>query len=144
MAVPAQRVCEAPAEGQLAWAPDSRRLAYVSQLGLADRLTVYDFGDRHERALTSGAVHDAAPVFSPDGKMLAYIRNRRELRLITFGDGNQPAKDVVLFSGVLGGFQSSPAAWSPDSRWLAFRGYRQEVVPQCLCRPRRWRRRAPR
>jgi len=117
----AERVSESPAAGgQLAWAPDSRRLAYVTQRGLADQLVVYDFGSRHERALTSGAVHDAAPVFSPDGKMLAYIRNRRELRLITFGDGGAPAKDVLLSSGALGGFQSSPAAWSPDSRWLAF------------------------
>jgi tricorn protease len=65
-------------------------------------------------------VHDAAPMFSPDGKMLAYIRNRRELRLITFGQDGAPARDVLMYSGVLGGFQSSPPAWAPDSRWIAF------------------------
>ena len=117
---PAQRVSESPAGGQLAWAPDSRRLVYVSQQGLTDRLTLYDFADRHERALTSGAVHDAGPVFSPDGKMVAYIRNRRELRLITLGEGGTPAKDVLLSSGALGVFQSAAPAWSPDNRWLAF------------------------
>ena len=117
----AERVSESPVStGQLAWAPDSRRLAYVVQQGLADRLVVYDFGDRRERVLTSGAVHDAAPVFSPDGKMLAYVRNRRELRLITFGEGGAPARDVLMATGVLGEFQTAPAAWSPDSRWIAF------------------------
>jgi Tol biopolymer transport system component/C-terminal processing protease CtpA/Prc len=118
---PAERVSEAAvASAPLAWAPDSRRLAYVAEQGLADRLMVYDFADRRERALTAGAVHDAAPVFSPDGKMLAYIRNRRELRLITFGPGGAPARDVLMYSGVLGEFQVAPAAWSPDSRWIAF------------------------
>ena len=118
---PAQRITGTPGvESELAWAPDSRRLAYVAQRGLSGQVMTYDFQTRRERALTSGAAFDARPSWSPDGKMLAYVRNRRELRVITFNDAGQPQKDGLIFTGAVARSDATPPAWSPDSRWLAF------------------------
>jgi Tol biopolymer transport system component/C-terminal processing protease CtpA/Prc len=118
---PAERITEAGGiQSELYWSPDSRRVAYVAQRGLDAHLMTYDFGSRRERALTSGDGFDAAPSWSPDGKLIAYVRNRRELRVITLNDAGEPQKDAVIFTGQLAGFQTSPPAWSPDSRWLAF------------------------
>jgi tricorn protease len=119
---PAQRMTQTVGpEDDLDWAPDSRRLAYVSQRGLVSHVMEYDFVSRTERALTTAAgAFDVAPVYSPDGKMLAYIRNNKELRLISFGEGDKIAKDVLLATGVLADLGSYRPAWSPDSRWLAY------------------------
>ena len=118
---PAERITEAGGiQSELYWSPDSRRVAYVAERGLDGHLMTYDFGARRERALTTGDGFDAAPSWSPDGKQIAYVRNRRELRVITLNDAGEPQKDAGLFTGQVAGFQTSPPAWSPDSRWLAF------------------------
>jgi tricorn protease len=104
----------------LAWAPDSRSLAYVAQHGVVGQVVVYDFATRKAHVLTTGQAFDSAPSWSPDGKMLAYIRNRRELRLLTLGAGGAVARDVALYTGAVAPFQGVRPAWSPDSRWLAF------------------------
>ncbi len=118
---PAQQVTDASGiQGDLYWAPDSRRIAYAAQRGLDSHLAVYDFGLRRERVLTSGEHFDSSPSWSPDGKMVAYVRDRRELRVITLNESGDPQKDAVAFAGQIAGFQNSPPAWSPDSHWLAF------------------------
>ncbi len=118
---PAERVTTAGGiQSDLFWSPDSRRVAYVAQRGLSSHIMTYDFGPRRERALTTGAVYDVAPSWSPDGKMLAYIRDRKELHLVTLGEAGEPQKDTVVFSGQIAGFGNSAPAWAPDSKWLAF------------------------
>jgi len=69
-------------EGELAWAPDSRRLVYVSDRARTSHLFVYDFGSGKETQLTAAATRDDMPRFSPDGKWIAFERNSRELRVI--------------------------------------------------------------
>lgn len=118
---PAQRITEsASPESDLAWSPDSQRLAYITQRGLSGEVTVYDFATRKERVLTTGGAANGLPSWSPDGKLLAYIRNRKEVRLITFGDGGAAAKDTMLYAGAVAPFQGGRPAWSPDNHWLAF------------------------
>jgi len=117
---PAERITETGGiQSDLAWSPDSRRLAYIAQRGLSGQVMTYDFQTRRERALTSGAAFDARPSWSPDGKMLAYIRNLKELHVITFGD-NATGKDATIFTGPIGRFGVSQPAWAPDGKWLAF------------------------
>src|SRR6266508_494974 len=64
-------------EAELTWAPDSRRLAYMSDRDGTRHLFLYDFGSGRETQLTTGRGRDDAPQFSPDGKWIAFERDSR-------------------------------------------------------------------
>src|SRR5262245_14137573 len=106
-------------ESELTWAPDSRRLAYVSHRDGTNHLFLYEFGSGKETQLTSGAGRDNMPRFSPDGKSIAFQRGSRELRVI------DPATKAerLLATGL---FDTPPFPdprdyeWSPDSKYVAF------------------------
>lgn len=117
----AQRLTETPgAESSLTWSPDSRRLAFVSERGLTRQIMEYDFVAQMERALT-GATGDVwSPVYSPDGKSLAYVNGQDEVRVLAIGDGGSPGGGTLVFKGALGRQNGARPTWSPDSRWLAF------------------------
>lgn len=106
-------------EYQVAWAPDSRRLAYVSNRNGTPQLFLYDFNSNSETQLTRDSVDDSTPRFSPDGKLIAFIRNGRELRVLDVA----AKTDRVIATGA---FERAPFGpdrafvWSPDSKWLAF------------------------
>jgi Tol biopolymer transport system component len=67
------------------WLPDSRRVVWASNTGNAWHLRLQDVSTRSERELTRGAGRDVAPRVSPDGKLVAYQRNGRELRVVGVG-----------------------------------------------------------
>jgi Tol biopolymer transport system component/C-terminal processing protease CtpA/Prc len=101
-------------ETQVAWAPDSTRLAYLSERDAVTHVFLYDFAHRTEMQLTKDALPDQAIKFSPDGKSLAFVRNRKELRVIDLD-----SKQERL---VVSGFVSGSYAWAPDNRWIAYVG----------------------
>ncbi len=112
------RVTSTPGpEAQIAWAPDSTHLAYVGQRDAVSHVYLFDFVKRAEAQLTSGQLPDQSPQFSPDGKMLAFIRDRKELRVIDM-DSKQERLLVTAFIG--GGFGGGSLAWAPDNKWIAY------------------------
>jgi tricorn protease len=106
-------------ESQITWAPDSRKIAYVSDRDGAPHIYLYEFTSNKETQLTNATAGDAAPVFSPDGKSLAFERDARELRVIDL----ESKQERLLASGT---FERPPLSslrshvWSPDNKWIAF------------------------
>jgi tricorn protease len=103
----------------IVWAPDSRRLVYVSDRDGTDHLYLYDFATSRETRLTDGAMRDRAPQFSPDGKWVGFERGNRELRAVDIAARQERA----LTTGVLPAARSGDPrefAWSPDSKYLAY------------------------
>lgn len=114
----------ATAESQPTWLPNSRSLIYASDRDGVAHLFRYDFSTRAETRLTNEDTDDSSPIVSPDGKLLAFIRNGQELRVLDFTAKKE--KERVVYKGYLGRppFASSGSvAWSPDSKWLAFASY---------------------
>jgi C-terminal processing protease CtpA/Prc/Tol biopolymer transport system component len=108
-------------ESQLNWSPDSRRILYVSDRDGTPHLFSYDFITSTESQLTSGASSDTTPRFSPDGKLIGFVRDSRELRVM---DAKTKA-DRVVASGTFERqpfVSERPFVWSPDGRWLAYLG----------------------
>lgn len=60
--------------GSLTWSPDGQRLAWVSRRNGYAFIGVYDFPAECLRWLSPGIDHDRTPVWSPDGKEVAFIR----------------------------------------------------------------------
>jgi Tol biopolymer transport system component/C-terminal processing protease CtpA/Prc len=116
-------------DAEVVWAPDSRRLAYMSDRDGTNHLFLYDFATGGETQLTSGRGRDDMPRFSPDGKWLAFERDSRELRVIDLGDLGAPAAppgdkaERLVATGVFDTppfFDARDIAWSPDSRFIAY------------------------
>jgi len=109
----------AGSEEQIAWAPDSRRIAYSSDRDGAWHLYLYDFGTRAETQLTRGAGSDIIPRWSPDGRRIAYVRSGRELRVLDVAGGADRAVATAVLSRPPF-VDEREVAWSPDGRWLAY------------------------
>ena len=106
-------------EYQLTWSPDSRRLVYVSDREKTPHLYIYDFNGNTETQLTSDSADDSTPMFSPDGKTVAFIRGARELHVLDLNDKKDRtvATDIFERPPIIA---DRPFVWSPDSKWLAY------------------------
>lgn len=112
----AVRVTRAAAlDSQITWAPDSKRIAYISERSGTGQLFLYDFSSGTETELSANPLRDGAPRFSPDGKSIAYVRDAKELHVIDVGT----KQDRIVATGHLESSQSA-LAWAPDNKWIAY------------------------
>jgi len=118
----AVRVTRTPSiESQLAWAPDSRRIAYASNRDGAWHIYSYDFGSSKETQLTRGPRSDIQARWSPDGNQLAFVRDAKELHVLDVSSG----RDRVVANGTFSrppfaGSGEGNLAWSPDGKFIAY------------------------
>ena len=104
-------------EGQIDWAPDSKRIVYMSERDNVQHLFMYDFTASAETQLTKDVTGDEAPRFSPDGQMLMFVRDDKALIVMDLAT----KQERVVATGFI---SASPRnlAWSSDSKWVAYLG----------------------
>ena len=98
------------------WSPDGRRIAFISDLSGEEELYLIDQdgSGAPERLTTDGSMMRYPPVWSPDGKYLAFSDKAGRLWTLEVA-----TKRLTLVASDSGG-NVGDQAWSPDSRWLAF------------------------
>lgn len=104
---------------QVVWASNSNSVVYVSNKEGVSHLYQYDFITNTETKLTNEKADDSSPKFSPDGKIVSFIRDSQELRLIDLTS----KKETLLTKAFI---EESPFSgndmysWSPDNKWIAY------------------------
>ncbi|MBK7178264.1 MAG: S9 family peptidase [Chloroflexi bacterium] len=128
-------------EGHPAWSPDGRSIAFTSnrqpdpdQAPDREDLFVMDADGQNWRQIDAPIGPKYAPVFSPDGRYLAYLGVdaegqwwRNTSLWIVPVDGHAPARNLTaqtdlhcqdVTSGDMGGGQPMPPVWTNDSQSL--------------------------
>ena len=125
-----------------AWAPDGKRLAYVSFEGGRSELYIQDVSSGKRDKLASFKGLNSAPSWSPDGRRLAMTLSRDGNPEIYVLDVASRALTRLTFSRSI----DTEPAWAPDGRSLVFtsdRGGRPQIYQLMLSgnspqgRPRR-------
>ncbi len=85
--------------------------------GSGHNLVMYDFASGKQTVLTQPGNDDANPKWSPDGKSVAYLRNDKELRLLTVPtQAGVAVADRVVASGELPRVVGGMVAGQPVDR----------------------------
>ncbi len=70
--------------GAVSWSPNARQIAFVSNRGTHSFVGVYDLATKSLRWMSPSTDTDNAPVWSPDGSKLAFLRMPYEGRRLGF------------------------------------------------------------
>ena len=82
---PAQLIHAKGQAGAPHWSPDGTRIVFVSNRGDHTLIGLYDFGAKSLSYLDPSTDRDQDPVWSPDGRQVAYIRIASMTRAFMFG-----------------------------------------------------------
>ena len=99
--------------------PDGRTITYTGEVPGGVSVFVMDYEGGNQRQLVPGASKPGAvfPNWSPDGRQIVYswpVGEALELFIIT-ADG-AANRQLTRTGGIC-----TPAAWSPDGKWISFR-----------------------
>ena len=100
-------------QGPVSWSPDSEKIVFFGTDGeYKGNIWTISVKDGALTQITDDPVFEVNPIWSPDGKTIAYNKSRSEIWAVS-PDGGNPRKIIDVGRG-------SPVAWSPDSNWLLF------------------------
>ena len=110
--------------------PDGRTILFVlrtDDLAKAKRIRhiwLMDADGKNPRQFTFGEKGESSPIFSPDGKRIAFISSRDgdDNFYIISTSGGEARQLTRISTGV------SDPLWSPDGKWIAFSS---DVFPEC-------------
>jgi dipeptidyl aminopeptidase/acylaminoacyl peptidase len=122
-----QSVATGEAQSTLSWSPDGRTIAFTIAPNAIlndesySHVALLDIATKHVRALTPHTAWESTPLFSPDGKHIAYL----------YSDGDNQVNLTQLYvttpAGGIGTPISAPMdrnvydfAWAPDSTAVFF------------------------
>jgi Tol biopolymer transport system component len=110
----------------LSWTPNSKALVFADRSPASTSLAVYVYsletGERLQLTHPAPGASDDAPVVSPDGRYLAFIRWTRiavmgNVFVQRLGDTSQPVGDPEQLSD---DDRAESLAWAPDSRSIVY------------------------
>ena len=130
------------AEEWPALSPDGNRIAFVWDRGKSGphkSLHVQMIGSGEPLRLTDSVLHEFSPVWSPDGKEVAFLRETelgesRESDVLVISALGGPVRRLATVGAVdiPGGGRSPGIAWSPDGRFLAVVDQESRDEPQAI------------
>lgn len=115
----------------LSWSPDGQQIVFASfptSEGGVEQLYLLDVRTHAVRRLTSLASGAVNPVWSPNGRWIAFVGNVAPDRIYLLSPKTHRAH-------ALGNATGSGPAWSPDSKRLVF-NFRGKLTVASLARPR--------
>lgn len=113
------RVTETAAPESFAtWSNDSKKVAYSSERNGSLQLFEYDFATETETQLTKEG-KDYLPLYSGDGKYIAFLRNGREIWLYDRKKRTE-RKLTNIYTDLPPLADKRTFTWSPDNKWIAF------------------------
>jgi dipeptidyl aminopeptidase/acylaminoacyl peptidase len=101
--------------GGLAWSPDAGQLAFLSQRGTHAFVGVYGIGSARLRWMAPSTDGDLAPVWSPDGTRLAFVRIPYERRRMIFRAQRTAQPWQVMVADVAAGTARAVFTATPGS-----------------------------
>ncbi len=115
---PTRNLTQSPKSHEKAanWSPDGSQLAYISDASGEEEIYLLDQSGKGKpvQLTTGGKAMRYQPVWSPDGKRLAFADKDGKVYVLTIAD-----RKVVQVADDLRG-QVGDYTWSPDSAYLAF------------------------
>jgi tricorn protease len=108
-----------------AWSPDGKWVAYFSDESGEYQLFIQSsdgLGETKKFSLGAPASFYYMPIWSPDSKKIAYSDKGWSIWYLDLEKG-VPVKvdaDTYFDGGRISFYREPPAAWSPDSRWIAY------------------------
>jgi Tol biopolymer transport system component/C-terminal processing protease CtpA/Prc len=116
-------------ERGIGFSPDGKAIVYASERN--GRWAIYEARrsrdeESHfyastvvrEAPLVANAQQNDQPLYSPDGKEVAFIENRNTLRVLNLE--SKLARTLLTDKEIFSGGGSHHCVWSPDSKWLLF------------------------
>jgi Tol biopolymer transport system component len=107
-----QRRLTSEASSELAWSPLGNKIAFMSRRDGNAEIYVMNADGSQQRNLTRNTVGDRNPVWSPDGRRIAFESNWQVNIMNADGSGQRRL--------TRNGARNFSPAWSPDGRKIAF------------------------